>query len=193
MPMVKAIIFDCFGVLATDIWLAFCDSLPQGVNIEEVRALNKAFDRGIISEAEFTKSIQDLTGKKPPLLTHLESGQMAKNDALIDLIRSLKPDFKTAILSNISSDWITREFLTAEERSLFDTFVLSYEVGMIKPEPRMYALACERLQVAPHEALMVDDRLMFVDGAREAGLSGIVYEDLHSFKKELNDLLNSDY
>ena len=37
--MVKAIIFDCFGVLATDIWLAFCESLPASADLQRARDL----------------------------------------------------------------------------------------------------------------------------------------------------------
>ncbi len=191
--MIKAIIFDCFGVLATDIWLAFIDSLPKGTDLTQASALNKAYDKGIIPDEDFIAGIHEITGQDPPLLRHLQPGQLVKNEALLDLIRTLRPDFVMGVLSNISSDWITSEFLSAEEQALFKTYVLSYEVGMIKPDPRMYILACERLRVAPHEALMVDDRELYVNGAREAGLSGILYEDLHSFKQQLNELLNTNY
>lgn len=191
--MVKAIIFDCFGVLATDTWLAFTDSLPEGTDLAQASALNKAFDRNIISEKEFVEGIHGLTGQDPPLLEHLKPGQLVKNEALFDLIRELKPNFKLGILSNISSDWITQEFLTPEEQTLFSAYVLSYEIGIIKPDTRVYVLACERLRVAPHEALMVDDRELYVEGARVAGLSGIQYEDLHSFKQQLNELLATNY
>lgn len=189
----KAIIFDCFGVLTTDIWLAFCDQLPKGTNLAEASALNKAFDRGIISYEEFKQGVKEVTGEFPPDLDSMHMSDMTKNDALFDLIRELKADFKIGLMSNISSNWITKEFLSEGEQQLFDTMVLSYEVGMIKPDPRMYILACERLRVAPHEALMVDDREAYVEGAREAGMSGIVYENLRSFTQQLNELLNSNY
>lgn len=189
----KAIIFDCFGVLTTDIWLSFCDSLPSRANLAEASALNKAYDRGIISHDQFRYGVKELTGEYPPDIDKLTAGDMVKNEALLDLIRRLKPDYKIGLMSNISSDWITREFLSQEEQLLFDTMVLSYEVGMIKPDTRMYVLACERLRVAPHEALMVDDRAQYVQGAREAGMDGIVYENMHSFTAQLNELLATNY
>jgi putative hydrolase of the HAD superfamily len=190
---VKAIIFDCFGVLTTDIWLAFCDSLPSGTNLAEASALNKAYDRGLISHDEFRNGVKELTGEFPPDIDKLTLNDMVKNEALLDLIGRLKYDFRIGLMSNISSDWITREFLTLEEQLLFDTMVLSYEVGMIKPDPRMYTIACERLRVAPHEALMVDDRAQYVEGARAVGMGGIVYEDMHSFTAQLNELLATNY
>ena len=189
----KAIIFDCFGVLTTDIWLAFCDGLPRGTNLVEASALNKAYDKGIISYDDFRDGVKELTGQFPPDLESLHGSDVVKNHALLDLIQTLKTHYKIGLMSNISSDWITSEFLSPEEQLLFDSMVLSYEVGMIKPDARMYILACERLRVAPHEALMVDDRMEYVEGAREAGLSGIHYQDLRSFKQQLNELLATNY
>ena len=189
----KAIVFDCFGVLTTDIWLAFCDSLPSGTNLAEASALNKAYDRGTINQQQFIDGVKELTGYEPPDIDKLSADDMIKNETLLDLIRQLKSTYKIGLMSNISSDWITRSFLTLDEQELFDTMVLSYETGMIKPDPRMYILACERLRVAPGEALMVDDREQYVEGAREVGMSGIVYEDMHSFKQQLNELLNTNY
>lgn len=191
--MVKAIIFDCFGVLTTDIWLAFCDTLPGQADLAQASALNKAYDQGIISHEAFQKGVEAATGSTPPDLDSMSSTDMVKNTMLIDLIRELKTEYKIGLMSNISSDWITSEFLSPSEIELFDTMVLSYEVGMTKPDPRMYMLACERLRVSPREALMVDDRELYVEGARAEGMSGIVYEDLRSFKAQLNELLNTNY
>ena len=191
--MVKAIIFDCFGVLTTDIWLAFCDKLPPGADLTTASELNRAFDRGLITENEFIEGVREATGSAPPMLEALQAGEIVKNEALLAMIAQLKTDFSIGLLSNISSDWVTREFLTPKEQLLFDTMVLSYEVGMTKPDPRIYMLTCERLRVTPAETLMVDDRLLYVEAAREQGLSGIVYEDMHSFTSQLNELLNTNY
>lgn len=191
--MIKAIIFDCFGVLTTDIWLAFCDTLPRTANLAVASELNRAFDRGLISEAEFIEGVREATGSEPPMLESLRAGELVKNEALLDMIARLKSDFSIGLLSNISSDWITKEFLTLDEQQLFDTMVLSYEVGMAKPDPRIYTLACERLRVTPGETLMIDDRQLYIEAAQAEGLSGIVYEDMHSFRSQLNELLATSY
>ena len=191
--MVKAIIFDCFGVLATDIWLEFCNGLPPEVDITEASAMNKAYDKGIIGIDDFRQGVYDLTGKFPPDLERMQTSQMGKNVGLLELISRLKSDYKIGLLSNVSSDWITTEFLTTQEQQLFDAIVLSYQVDMIKPDPRIYQLVCERLGVLPEETIMIDDRLMYVDGAKAAGLDGLVYTDLRSFTQDLNALLNTNY
>jgi putative hydrolase of the HAD superfamily len=58
---------------------------------------------------------------------------------------------------------------------LFDAEVFSCEVGMLKPDPRIYALACDRLGVAPEEALFVGDGANDeLAGAERAGLQAVM-------------------
>lgn len=190
--MIKAIIFDCFGVLTTDTWLAFCESLPDSVDIELARELNRAYDRGIIDRDAFVEGVKDVTGQTPPEIEKMFGGEVMKNVKLIERIRELKKDYKIGLLSNISSDWITREFLSEDEVKLFDAMIFSHEVGMIKPDPRIYMLTCERLRVGPHEALMIDDRAGYVEAAKAEGLQGIVYQDMATLNAELENLLNTD-
>ncbi len=54
--------------------------------------------------------------------------------------------------------------------AFFTTFVLSYELGVTKPAAAMFHTACERLGVAPHEALMAGDNFRNDGGAADAGL-----------------------
>src|SRR2546426_550801 len=58
---------------------------------------------------------------------------------------------------------------------LFDDIVCSAEVGLAKPEPAIYALACDRLGVPPGACVFVDDHEANVDAATGAGLRAILY------------------
>lgn len=191
--MTRAIIFDCFGVLATDIWLAFCDNLPEAADLQRASDLNKAYDRGMISPQEFQDEVFTATGQYPPDIEQLSQSQLGKNTALLDFIKTLKPKYKIGLLSNISSDWITDELLSIEDQKLFDDMIFSHSVGMTKPDPRIYQLACDRLGVAPEETIMVDDREGYIDVARTFGMQGITYANLAQFKTEFAALLDTDY
>lgn len=188
--MIKAIIFDCFGVLTTDTWRAFLDTLPSTANIERARELNRAVDAGMISHDEFLEGVEDATGFRPPEVEKMLGGEVAKNVALLEHIRTLKSQYGIGMISNISSNWIRDSFLTPEEQELFDEMILSHEVGMTKPDPRIFMLACERLRVGPHEAVMVDDIDRYIAAAESEGLKGIVYRDFTQFKQQLDRLLN---
>ena len=78
---------------------------------------------------------------------------------------------KLGLISNASSEEVAA-WPTCELAAYFDVTIFSCEVGLIKPEAGIYALACEALQVAPHSTLFVGDggsqELM---GAHRAGLT----------------------
>jgi HAD superfamily hydrolase (TIGR01509 family) len=58
--------------------------------------------------------------------------------------------------------------------NLFDAWVLSFEHGIQKPDPRMFTLALDALEVRPEEALMVGDRASHDGGAAAAGIATLI-------------------
>jgi epoxide hydrolase-like predicted phosphatase len=99
------------------------------------------------------------------------------NTELIDYARQLRPRYRTGILSNSFVGAREREQAAYGFEDLVDEIVYSHEAGMSKPDPRIYALVCERLGVHPQEAVLLDDWDGSVTGAREAGLHAVQYED----------------
>lgn len=191
--MIKAIIFDCFGVLTTDTWHVFLDSLPPGANVEAARELNRAYDAGFIGRETFLENVEAVTGHRPQEIEKLLSSEVVKNAPLLGYIRELKQRYAIGMISNIASNWIRDAFLTDEEQALFDEMIFSYEVGMTKPDPRIYMLICERLRIGPHEAIMVDDIDRYVAAAKAEGLKGVVYKDFGQAKAEIDLLLNANH
>lgn len=93
--------------------------------------------------------------------------------ALRDFAASLRPSYKTGILSN-SADGARRE----EQRrygfeDLVDEIVYSHEVGLAKPDPRIYRLTEQRLGVQPEEVVFVDNVTTYVEAAREVGWTAV--------------------
>jgi putative hydrolase of the HAD superfamily len=189
--MIKAVIFDCFGVLTTDTWLAFIDTLPPGVDVTQARELNHQYDAGLITRDEFLQGVHEVTGRYPEEVEKLLHTEIAKNTALLDYIRELRSrGLAVGMISNVASNWIRDSFLTPEEQELFDVMVLSFEVGMTKPDPRIFMLACERLRVGPHEAVMIDDIERYCTAARAEGLQAIVYSNMQQLKGDLEPILS---
>jgi FMN phosphatase YigB (HAD superfamily) len=56
---------------------------------------------------------------------------------------------------------------------LFDEYVLSYEVGYVKPDPRIYEIAVDKAEVSPNECLFIDDRRENIEAARQLGVQTI--------------------
>ncbi len=93
---------------------------------------------------------------------------------LIALIQSLRPRYKTGIISNAMPD--AREDLKDRiNDDTFDVMVFSGEEGIRKPNAEIYQLALKRIGAQPHEAVFVDDVLANVEAAREVGMQGIQY------------------
>ncbi|MCU0503317.1 MAG: HAD family phosphatase [Anaerolineae bacterium] len=99
------------------------------------------------------------------------------DEALVAFLRGLRPAYKTGILSNAWSDGrdiIGGKFALADA---VDDLVVSAEVGMAKPDPRIYELATTRLGVRPEEAIFVDDFARNIDGARKFGMQAVHFRD----------------
>jgi epoxide hydrolase-like predicted phosphatase len=188
--MLKAVIFDCFGVLATDGWLQYCEThLQNKVERSFARELLGQHDRGFISLEEFAEQASELTHtSKEELLTVL-STHNTKNQNLLTYIGMLKKrGYKIGLLSNVGEDWLGK-FLTDAERAMFDDILLSYKVGLTKPDPLIYMMSADHLQLLPQECVFIDDRMVCIDGAKTAGMQGILYEDFLQLESDLDRLL----
>ena len=74
---------------------------------------------------------------------------------------------------------------------LFDEMIISAEVKLVKPDPRIFHLAVQRLQVLPQEALFVDDMAENVAAAHKEGLEAIQYEGLSQTLDQIKYILAS--
>ena len=92
---------------------------------------------------------------------------------------------RTAVLSNAASG----EHLAGDWPDLVDVAVRSGDVGLSKPDPRVYALTAARLEVAPAACVFVDDVLRNVRGAVEAGMTGVLHRTYDTTVDELEALL----
>lgn len=87
----------------------------------------------------------------------------------VDTLRALhERGLKIAVVSNIAWD-IRPVFRAAGVEDLVDEYVLSFELGAVKPDPKIFRTACERLDVEPAESLMVGDSVEADGGATAIG------------------------
>jgi len=188
--MVKAVIFDCFGVLVTEAWESFCYQY-FGHNREQykiARELGHMLNMGEIKYPEFIQKVAALAGIKPKETDDYVSNNKP-NLPLFDYICDhLKPKYKIGMLSNAGDDWLD-EMFSAEQLALFDDTVLSFNFGIIKPNPSIYVLAAKRLGVKPKECVFVDDLSKHVEGALACGMQSVLYKNFEQMKQELGEVL----
>ena len=68
---------------------------------------------------------------------------------------------------------------------LFEQIMLSGEYGLIKPDARLYALALGHYGIAAEHLVFIDDRLENVEGARKAGMQGLVFTSADNLRADL--------
>ncbi len=183
---IRAIIFDFGSVL-----VQMGDAAPRQALAEQLGVPLKELYRLIFdSEPAVRAMVGELTieqhwqavgaalGVPPAELPAVRAQFWAAdrvNHELVAYIRTLRPQYKLGLLSNAWGD--LRQVMG--ERfgfdGLFDDLVISAEVGLAKPDPRIFRLAVERLGVQPDEAIFVDDVLANVEAARGVGLQAIHY------------------
>ncbi len=91
----------------------------------------------------------------------------------MDVIHLLK---KTCNLAVAADSWPSLEdvFQHAGMRHHFSSFVISTQLGLTKPDPRLFQAALDELNVSPHEALYVDDNKSNCDSARSMGMRTVL-------------------
>lgn len=188
--MIKAIIFDCFGVLTSDGWLPFKES-HFGHDKElkqQVTNINKQVDAGLADYDDFIFSVAELAGV-PPAQARAEIENNVADQQLFNYIESrLKPEYRIAMLSNAGANWLG-ELFSAQQVALFDAVSLSCETGFVKPDDRAYAHVAQTLGVASQECVFIDDQESYASGARDVGMQVIIYKNFEQCKSELEAIL----
>lgn len=189
--MIRGIIFDCFGVLYEGS-LAYLAELAPPESRDDVYDVSKSFDYGYIAHEVYVQRMAELIGKTPEDVEKIGRDRHVRNAPLIEFVRSLRGDYKTALLSNIGQDVIDTLFTADELTSLFDVVVTSSDTGTIKPYPEIYELTASRLGLQPEECIMIDDSVRNVEGAEMTSMKGVLYSSTEQAKADVRKLIDSE-
>ena len=198
--MIKGIIFDIGGVLIRTHDQSYRRKWETRLGLEPGGAARLIFDSDLGRQAQVGRVTLrevwawagELLGLSADELAAFErdfwAGDRLDRD-LIRYIQGLRVRYRTAFLSNA---WQRDGRAMAEELGLadcFDAYVVSAEVGVAKPDPRIYHITLERLDVLPAEAVFVDDFIENVEAARRIGMQAIHFTDPLLARQQLEDLL----
>lgn len=189
--MIKAVIFDCFGVVLTDALQQLRDTVLQEdpVAAQEISDIVAANNRGFIEPEESNRRIAALLHVSVPALRARVAGREVRDERLLTYIKQLRQRYKTAMLSNIAGASLERRFPGGELSAYFDEVVASGDIGYAKPELEAYKIVAERLGVQPDECVFTDDREIYCDAAASLGMHSIVYKNYSQFTVELETVL----
>lgn len=113
---------------------------------------------------------------------------VAPRPAMLDAIRSIRA--RGLLAGAITNNWVAEDGGTRVLRPHFDVFIESAVVGIRKPDPRIFHLACDALGVAPHESIFLDDIGLNLKAARALGMMTIKVDDPATALAELQDVLD---
>ena len=184
----RALIVDFGGVLTTSIWPAFQSFCrAEGLDEDAVRELFRTDERaladlrgletGVCEPAEFERRFASHLGipdRAEGLIGRLFGG-LEPDERMIATVRTARgAGVPTGLISNSWGRTIYDEGLIEE---LFDSVVISGDVGLHKPQPEIFRLACERLGVEPADSVFVDDLRENCAGAEAVGMTAILHRD----------------
>jgi epoxide hydrolase-like predicted phosphatase len=149
---------------------------------------------GEISEAEILNNLGLHWRISPWLVRFLRKRSFSKkrfNHPMADYIRSLRPRYLTAILSN-AGDLDRQVFNEAYGiEALVDKVIISAEVGLAKPDPRIYWLALDQFGLQPEETIFVDDLAINVEAAKDLRMRAIQFHSNKQVFREIQEMLGA--
>jgi len=153
-----------------------------------------ALERGEIGQAEAERVMaMELarqghgTADHVGMMARLFNHTIAFDDTVLDVVRQARSaGVRTALLSN---SW-ANEYPRDRWHDVFDELVISGEVGMRKPEPRIFEYTASVLGVPLAECVFVDDELVNVTAARALGITAIHCTDRSDTAAQLQRLFS---
>lgn len=211
--LIKAVFWDFGGVLSTSPFEAFnafehAHGLPANF-IRNVNARNSdanawaQLERNAITIAEFEQAFaaeSQTAGHSVAGRSVLELLYGELRPAMIDAVSRCKPYFLTACLTNNIAIPDTPAYQGLRQRAqkfvqiypLFHLVLESSQIGIRKPDPRFFAIACERLAVSPQQVVYLDDLGINLKPARTLGMTTIKVTDPEDALRQLEWILNRD-
>jgi putative hydrolase of the HAD superfamily len=190
--MIRAVIFDCFGVLTNDGWKSIREEFfaHDDELMRTALDLDKAVNAGVMDYAKFVDEVARMSGlAKDEVLRRIDT--TVPNTVLFHFIRDeLKSKYKIGMLSNASSNMLN-ELFEPWQVELLDEAVLSYAIGTVKPDPVAYRTVAQRLGVQPAECLFIDDIDRYCDAAEHVGMKAILHTDSHQTVARIKELLSA--
>jgi FMN phosphatase YigB (HAD superfamily) len=150
--------------------------------------IGERFDRGEYTAADIARTLRETLEIDAPDadLAQLWASAFTPDDAVMQVVDEVRPDITRSLLTN--NDALLRDFMPLVLPSVHARFslpIFSSLTRALKPAPAAYTEALTLLGAAPHDAFFVDDSEANVDGAREVGITAVLFTDAACLKSDL--------
>jgi FMN phosphatase YigB (HAD superfamily) len=192
--MIKVIVFDAGGVLIKYNMKRLAKQYSKVLKKRPLLIQKSwvcflpAVESGKIDVRQFYRNFCLKINIKPniALLNGVFKKHFSLNKSVFRLSQELKQNYRVGLLSNADARFhdVIRRLLGSN----FDFDIVSYKTGYIKPQKEIYDLLIKKAGCRPDEMVFIDDYHHFIDGAKAAGIQGIVYKNLSQLKNDLKSL-----
>jgi putative hydrolase of the HAD superfamily len=178
----RGLLVDWGGVMTSNLFASFTSFCElEGLEPDTIRrrfredpysrGLLIALETGAIAETDFEPRFAAMLGVGASgLIDRMFAGSSPDQDMIDAVVAARNAGLRTGLISN---SWGTRRYDRKLLAALFDAIVISGEVAMRKPTPRMYVLGAERIGVEPPACVFVDDLAFNLAPAAELGMATI--------------------
>ena len=184
--MVRAVLFDFGGVISSSPFDAFARyEEAQGIPVGTIRSINSEnpddnawakFERSEVDQKGFAELFEAEAAKRDIEINAMDIFGLLEGDIRPEMITAIKKcgdHLSIACLTNNVTPQGEIQGPAGEVLSLFDVVVESSVVGVRKPEPRFYEIACEMLNVSPSDCVFLDDLGINLKPAKAMGMTTI--------------------
>lgn len=198
--MIGNIVFDIGNVLAGFVWQKFYRSFGFSDEVYEKLAdatVRRSFwnemDRGKLTDDQLLEGfIKNDPSIEKEIRQVFESvtDMIERYDYAIPWLKELKDrGYRVYYISNFAHKAHVECEKALDFLGEMDGGILSYQDKLIKPDPEIYRLLCERYGLKAGECVFIDDTQKNVCAAQKEGMEGIVFHTLEQTKDELDRLL----
>ncbi len=199
---IRAVIFDFGGVLVRTIDPSGRQKWEARLGLADGELSKIVFDSEAASRAMLGQVSESAIWEHVASTLRLDAAQLAElerdfwsgdwlDTELVEFLRSLRPRYKTGILSNAWSGAREAFVNLFGLGQVVDAIIISAEEGVAKPDRRIYQIAAGRLGVQLHEAIFVDDMLENAQAAQAAGMYGVQFKNtpqtINAIKRYLDE------
>ncbi len=195
MSEIRLIISDFGGVICTFDYRIFCERLAQrvGRTVEQVLVagfgdhLQEDFEIGRLSGRAYHRSVMARLQTDVPYeeFAPMYGAIFTLIPETCALLRRLHARYPLYLLSDTNEIHFGYVREAVEVLGLFDEFIVSYQVGVMKPDPRIYQEALRRSGLPAEACVFVDDRPANVEGATRVGMHAFRFESPIQLAEEL--------
>ncbi|HUC78839.1 MAG TPA: HAD family phosphatase [Candidatus Saccharimonadales bacterium] len=191
ISMLKAIVFDFYGVIRDDSYQAWLKT--HGYKREgSFLHVSQKLDSGQIKIEDFFEILSKLSGDPVDTIKNYFESIAGINSDVVNIIKDLYGFYHIALLSNSPSELIRKIIKENDLEKYFDEIVVSSEVGMVKPNKEIFEFIIDRLAIDSSEILFIDDNKLYVEAAEKAGIKSIQFISAVKLKSDLYEL-GKDY